>query len=52
MNSEVISYHISETGKERNVVTKKEQTNLARLVLVFKVMVNSIYITGIFKVYL
>ena len=50
MNSGVIFYHVSEIGKERNVVTKKELTNLARLVLVFKVMVNTIYITGIFKV--
>lgn len=50
MNSGVTFYHVSEIGKERNVVTKKEQTNLAGLVLVFKVMVNTIYITGIFKV--
>ena len=50
MYSGVNFYHISETGEKGNVVIKKEQANLAQLVLVFKVMINIIHITCIFKI--
>ena len=43
-------YQTSKTGEERNAVIKKEPANLARLVLVFKVMINTIYITCTFKI--
>ena len=43
-------YQTSKTGEERNAVIKKKQANLARLALVFKVMINTIYITCTFKI--
>ena len=50
MHRGVNFYHISETGGKRNILIKKEQANLAQLALVFKVIINSIHITCIFKI--
>ena len=49
MHRGVNFYHTSEIGEERNVIVKKEQTHLAQMALVFKVMINTIHITCIFK---
>ena len=50
MHSRVNFYHTSEIGEERSVVIKKKQANLAQVALVFKVMINIIHITCIFKI--
>ena len=52
MHSGVNFYHTSEIGEERSVVIKKKQANLAEMALVFKVMINIIHITCIFKIFL
>ena len=52
MLSGVNFYHTSEIGEERSVVIKKKQVNLAQVALVFKVMINIIHITCIFKIFL
>ena len=49
MHRGVNFYHTSEIGEERNIIVKKEQTHLAQMALVFKVMINTIHITCIFK---
>ena len=52
MHGGVNFYHTSQIGEEINVVIKKEEANLAQLALVFKVMINIIQITCIFKMFL
>ena len=50
MQSGVNFYDTSEIVEERNFVIKKEQANLAQLTLAFKVTINIIHITSIFKI--
>ena len=50
MHGGVNFYHTSEIGEERCVVIKKKQANFAQVALVFKVMINIIHITCIFKI--
>ena len=51
MHKGVNFYNISETGGKRNILIKKEQANLAQLALVFKVIIDTIHITYIFKIF-
>ena len=51
MHRGVNFYNISETGGKRNILIKKEQANLAQLALVFKVIIDTIHITYIFKIF-
>ena len=50
MHTRVNFYHTSETGEKGIVAIKKEQANISQLVLVFKVTINIIHITCIFKI--